>query len=228
MSNKTPCIPLDLAALAAKCRGYIQSLEASEANDAAHDLQHILRVVKSARALCAAENREQQGACNEEIVLPAAYLHDCVSLPKNHPQRHRSSEMAADQAIDFLASIDYPRDKLDAVHHAIMAHSFSAGLTPETLEAQVVQDADRLDALGAIGVTRCIQVGTALDRVFCAIEDPFCTTRTPDDSVYTLDHFYTKLLKLRETFQTEAGREEADRRIAFMQSYLSQLAAEIS
>lgn len=214
--------------LSLKCREFIQSLEAVNPNDAAHDMQHILRVVKSAKALCASENAQRPDACDSLVVLPAAYLHDCVNLPKNHPERHKSAHMAADKAVDFLASIEYPRAKLAAVHHAIVAHSFSAGVVPETLEAKVVQDADRLDALGAIGVTRCIQVGTTLGRAFCAIEDPFCKTRAPNDSVYTLDHFYIKLLKLADTFQTMAGRAEAQKRITFMKAYLAQLEAEIA
>jgi uncharacterized protein len=92
----------------------------------------------------------------------------------------------------------------------------------------VVQDADRLDSLGAIGIARCLLVGGHLGRPLCAPEDPFCVERPPDDQLYTIDHFYAKLLKLPATMQTAAGREEAERRADFMRDYLERLRAEMA
>lgn len=161
------------------------------------------------------------------VVLPAAWLHDCVALPKDHPDRQNTSRAAADRAAAFLREVAYPAEHLDAIHHAIEAHSFSAGIAPRTLEAQVVQDADRLDALGAIGLARTLAVGTALGRPLYAPNDPFCEHRTPDDRAHTLDHFYTKLLTLTGTMQTATGRAEAERRTAFLRAFLGQLRSEI-
>lgn len=189
--------------------------------DQAHDINHILRVVKLAQNLCIQENAIL------EVVLPAAYLHDCFSLPKNHPERSNSSRLAADKAIDFLASINYPNSYYNAIHHAITAHSFSANVQPESLEAQVVQDADRLDALGAIGIARCLQVSTSLGVQLYNTNDPFCLKRKPDDRQYTIDHFYTKLLVLSETMNTKAAKIEAEIRTQFMKDYLSQLKREV-
>ncbi|MGS4882634.1 HD domain-containing protein [Photobacterium damselae] len=199
----------------------VEYLKSEISQDMAHDVDHILRVVKSAKMLC-----QQEGA-NIAIVLPAAYLHDCFSYPKDHPDRHLSSYKAADKAVEFLNSIDYPSEYFEAIHHAIAAHSFSAQVTPTTLEAQIVQDADRLDALGAIGVTRCILVSAKLKRPLYQLDDPFCQQRSPDDSQYTLDHFYTKLLKLTDTMNTRAAKEEAGRRTEFMYAYLKQLELEL-
>ena len=189
--------------------------------DAAHDLAHIKRVVKNALYLTDLES------ASSEVTLPAACLHDCVSLPKNDPRRSEGSRLAAAEASAFLAEIDYPAELIPEVAHAIEAHSFSAGIPCRTLEARIVQDADRLDALGAIGIARCLLVGGRLDRPLLDPDDPFCENREPDDGVYTVDHFYTKLLKLPATMQTEAGREEAERRAALMRQYLDQLRAEI-
>jgi uncharacterized protein len=130
--------------------------------------------------------------------------------------------------VDFLSVAGYPPDCLLDIRHAIEAHSFSAGIAPRTVEAKVVQDADRLDALGAIGIARCIAVGAALGRPIYQADDPFCAVREPDDSAASVDHFYTKLLGLAETMQTEAGRREAQRRSAFMRGYLEQLRSEIA
>lgn len=190
-------------------------------HDAAHDLNHIKRVVKSAKAIA------QQERANMAVVVPAAWLHDCVTFPKNHPDNKRSSQIAADTAVEYLRSVGYDEQYLDAIHHAICAHSYSAKITPESLEAKVVQDADRLDGLGAIGVSRCMLVAGKLDSKIYHDIDPFCGSRLPDSKVAAVDHFYEKLFKTAETMQTSAGRVEAEKRVAFMKTFLLELGSEI-
>ena len=190
--------------------------------DAAHDLSHIKRVVKNCSYLTDIEGADAS------VTLPAAWLHDCVAVAKDSPLRSAGSRLAADAAIEFLSKIGYSKERLPEVYHAIEAHSFSAGITPRSLEAQVVQDADRLDSLGAIGIARCLLVGGHLRRPLCDSDDPFCDSREPDDSLYTIDHFYSKLFKLPDTMQTEAGRNEAQRRAALMRDYLENLRLEIA
>jgi uncharacterized protein len=190
--------------------------------DSAHDMAHIERVVQMARRLAEAEGADLA------VVMPAAWLHDCVTLPKNAPNRHEASRLAAAEAVRFLRTIDYLEQYLDSIAHAIEAHSFSANIVPTTLEAKVVQDADRLDAIGAIGVARCLLVGGALQRPLFHPTDPFCEQREPDDLAYTIDHFYRKLFNISQTLHTRAARDEAVRRRAFMQAFLDQLRTEIS
>jgi len=197
-------------------------LEKQMTADSAHDLAHIRRVVQMARRLAEAEGADLA------VVIPAAWLHDCVTLPKNAPNRHEASQLAAAEAVRFLRSISYSGQHLDPIAHAIAAHSFSAGITPTTLEAKVVQDADRLDAIGAIGVARCLLVGGALQRPLYHPTDPFCQEREPDDLAYTIDHFYRKLFQIGQTLHTQAARDEATRRNAFMRAFLNQLRSEIS
>ncbi|WP_052880434.1 HD domain-containing protein [Vibrio coralliirubri] len=189
--------------------------------DAAHDISHIKRVVKTAKALCAQEQAKL------EVVLPAAYLHDCFTFPKNHPDRAKSSQMAADKAISFLKSLEYPTSYLDEIHHAIVTHSYSANITPETLEAQIVQDADRLDSLGAIGIARCLYVGQSFNAELYNHEDPFAKQRDLDDKHYSVDHFYVKLFKLAETMNTESAKLEANKRTDYMRGFLEQLGTEV-
>lgn len=200
---------------------FIAYIQAEMIQDPAHDINHILRVVKTAKRLCQNEGGKL------EIVLPAAYLHDCLSLPKNHPKRAQSSQLAAQQATQFLRSIAYPGEYFAEISHAIIAHSFSANVVPETLEAQIVQDADRLDALGAIGIARCLQVSNELNVGLYNREDPFCHVREADDVCYTVDHFYVKLLKLASAMNTESAKIEADKRTQFMETYLRQLEDEL-
>jgi uncharacterized protein len=190
--------------------------------DPGHGPVHLERVVATAMRLAA-----EEGA-RVDIVLPAAWLHDCVHVAKDSPERSRASTLAADHALEFLQDAGYPPACLPDVRHAIEAHSYSAGIAPRTVEAKVVQDADRLDALGAIGLARCLAVGTALGRPLYGPTDPFCRERAPDENGASMDHFYAKLLKLAGTMQTAAGRREAARRTAFLEAFLAQLESEIA
>jgi uncharacterized protein len=190
--------------------------------DAAHDQAHVTRVVATARRL--AEDEEAQ----MDVVVPAAWLHDCVVVPKDAPDRAEASRRAAEAARTFLKSEGYPEQWIPDIEHAIAAHSYSGDVAPDTTEAKVVQDADRLDALGAIGIARCFTVGGTLDQPLYDPVDPFCDDRAPDDDTYTLDHFYAKLLRLPDTMQTEAGRAEAERRAVFLREYLDRLRDEIT
>lgn len=200
---------------------FIAFLDGHPDPDPGHGVAHLRRVVATALQLA-----EEEGA-RPEIVLPAAWLHDCVNVPKDSPDRPRASRIAAEHALRFLRDAGYADQFLEGIAHAIEAHSYSAGIAPRTVEAKVVQDADRLDALGAIGTARAIAVGAALGRPLYQPEDPFCERRAPDDRGASLDHFYTKLLKLAGTMQTGAGRREAMRRTEFMQAFLLQLRREI-
>lgn len=191
------------------------------AADAAHDRAHVERVVATACRLAQIENAQMA------VVRPAAWLHDCVAVPKDHPRREEASTLAAEAAGSFLAAAGYPERWIAPIEHAIEAHSYSSNVDPETTEARVVQDADRLDALGAVGLARCFMVGGALDHTLYNPDDPFCDDRPPDDNAYAIDHFYAKLLHLPDTMQTEAGTEEAERRATFLCTYLDQLADEI-
>jgi uncharacterized protein len=190
--------------------------------DAGHDIGHVRRVVRNVAWLTGEESADAW------ITLPAAWLHDCVAIAKDSPLRSRGSQLAAEAAVQFLQSLDYPSEKLPEVAHAIEAHSYSAAIPTRSLEAQVVQDGDRLDSLGAIGIARCLLVGGKLNRPLFQLDDPFCEKREPDDSRYTIDHFYNKLFKLPAMMQTRAGKAEAERRVDIMRTYLNELAMEIT
>lgn len=190
--------------------------------DSSHGIDHIRRVRANARRI-----GPQEGA-RDEILIPAVWLHDCVQVEKDSPDRSKASRLAAEKARAFLESVDYPAEFLDDISHAIEAHSFSAGIEPETVEAKVLQDADRLDALGAIGLARCMMVGERLGLPLYNPDDPFAWEREPDDKAWIIDHFYVKLFTLPETMQTNAGREEAERRAQFLRTYLNQLGDELN
>ena len=159
-------------------------------NDSAHDFNHVMRVYKNAQKLCKKE------MANEKLVLSAALLHDIVSYPKSDKRSKSSSLKSAEESKKILKKLDFSEKEIQIVSDAIRDHSFSRGKTPKTLEGKILQDADRLDAIGAIGIARVFAVGGSEKRPFYEKEDPFCKTRIPDDKTWTLDHFYKKLLKI--------------------------------
>jgi uncharacterized protein len=193
--------------------------------DGAHDLGHFRRVWKAAAEI----NREEGGPADELILLAAAYFHDIVSLPKNDPRRGESSLLSAEKAGRLLAEVfpDFPGEKIGGVQHAIHAHSFSAGIVPETPEARILQDADRLEAMGAIGVARVFYVAGQLGGQLFDAEDPLAEGRELDDRRFALDHFAVKLLKLPATMHTAAARRHAERNAAWMRLFIQKLCSEI-
>lgn len=190
--------------------------------DGAHDLGHLDRVWANAQSIAGA-----LGAGDLAVLLPAAYFHDAVNLPKNHPDRSRASVASADWAKGFLAQTDFPSEKLDGVAHAIAAHSFSAGIAPQTLEAEILQDADRLEALGAIGIARMFHVGGAMGGHLFDADDPLAQNRPLDDKRFSLDHLEVKLFPIAQTMRTEPGRDMARSRVEWMRAFRSRLLQEL-
>lgn len=196
-------------------------VEVASADDPAHDFLHFKRVVALAKKISKEENGRM------EIVVPAAWLHDLVNVPKDSPWRSQASRLSAEKAIDFLNAIRYPEEFYNDIAHAIEGHSFSANISVHSLEAKIVQDADRLDGLGAIGLARCFAVAGMLKRPFYSEQDPFCMVRVADDSQFTIDHFYKKLFKTAEALKTESGRKEGHHRVQIMKQFLQDLKSEI-
>jgi uncharacterized protein len=186
-----------------------------------HDYAHVVRVTRAARALA------EEEAADLSIVVPAALLHELFNHPKDHPESHLSGEICAVRAAAVLREEGCPQGLVEPICYAIRVHPYSRGVVPETLEAKILQDADRLDALGAIGVARCFATCAEMRRPFYDPRDPFCRARTPDDKAFGLDHFYAKLLRLPETMNTLAGRRAAEGRVRFLGAFLAQLETEI-
>jgi uncharacterized protein len=201
---------------------FLMSRSIAGDTDPAHDLAHVRRVVATAKALAGKEQ------ARPDVVVPAAWLHDCVIVPKDSPLRPRASVLAAGVARDFLRSIAYPGELVPQVEHAIAAHSFSAGVQPLSIEACVVQDADRLDALGAIGLARCLMLGATMNRPLYHEREPIPRGRVPDDNRFVVDHLFTKLFRLEETMTTPSGRALARARTEFLHRFVEQLERDIA
>ncbi|MBB1201419.1 phosphohydrolase [Enterobacteriaceae bacterium 89] len=192
-------------------------------DDAAHDISHFRRVWATAQQLSAGEQVDHR------VLLCACYFHDIVSLPKNHPERSSSSVLAAQKTLSILRQDfpDFPPECYPAIAHAIEAHSHSANIAPQTLEAKIVQDADRLESLGAIGLARVFAVAGKLNFALFEANDPFADERALNDQRYALDHFQNKLLRLPQTMQTEQGRALAIHNARYLVQFMAKISAEL-
>jgi len=190
-------------------------------NDPAHDFEHVLRVYANAERICKKEKADKK------LVLTAALLHDIISFPKSDKRSKTSSTKSAIKTKKILQKLPYSNDEIKIISYAIESHSFSKNKTPNTLEGKILQDADRLDALGAIGIARTFAVGGAENRSFYNSSDPFCLSRKPDDQEWTLDHFFKKLLILESKMNTKSGKIEAKRRTKIIKKFLNDLKKDI-
>ena len=186
-----------------------------------HDFQHVVRVVANARRIAVAEGARL------EVVTLAALLHELVNLPKDHPESHRSGDLCADAASLLLEREGWPRALADDISACIRDHAFSKGALPPSLEGKVVQDADRLDAIGAIGLLRFASTCGELGKPLYNPDDPFCASRPPDDKRWGLDHVYRKLLRVPALLHTDTARAMAAERDAFVRAFIDELAREL-
>ncbi|GCE10544.1 HD domain-containing protein [Tengunoibacter tsumagoiensis] len=194
--------------------------------DLAHGWEHISRVYQTALYLA-----EREGA-DSFVVGMAALMHDLghtIAADEAESKRHHVDHSLT-LASEIMQAHAIPDNQQKAILHAILAHSFSRGIKAETVEAYVVQDADRLDALGALGIMRWAVTGAQLATAEAQPyepEDPFGEHHTLDDRRYMLDHFFSKLLRIGETMKTETGRQLAQSRTEFMRLYLHEFKQEL-
>lgn len=190
-------------------------------SDGSHDVYHARRVNNNAQAIA-----QLEGAGNLAALTAAAYLHDLVNVPKNDPQRDQASRLSARAAEPILERLGFNAEEIKSIQHCIEAHSFSAAIKPETIEARILQDADRLESLGALGIARTFYIAGKMNSELFHGDDPFASDRQLDDKRYAIDHFKMKLLTLADTMQTAAGKTIALERTQTMRNFLSALADE--
>ncbi len=146
-----------------------------------------------------------------EILALAALLHDVARPLESAGKVEDHAVEGARIARHFLRGIGYPEEKVEEVAHAIEAHRFSGGPEPRTLEARILSDADKLDAIGAIGVARVFMYSGEHGR---SVED-------------SLEHFEEKILKLKDLMYTETARKLAEERHRFVEEFTDRIRREI-
>lgn len=193
--------------------------------DLAHDADHVLRVYAWAVRLApeAGADVDVAGAC--------ALVHDLVHIPKDHPDRPLGGALSAQASVVHLRAAGYDADAIDAIVEAVRTSSWSRGLTPTSAVGRVLQDADRLDAIGALGVARCFATAQAMGgpgRFYDPADPSGDTGRTLDDRRNALDHFRIKLLRLSRGMHLPGARAEAERRQQAMLAFVEALLREIA
>ena len=189
--------------------------------DPSHDFEHALRVLSNAEHIAKEEKADL------DIIIPASLFHDIVNWPKNHPNAKLSSQQSAVVTKRILEEINYPQEKIEKVCYAISVCSFGKGIVPELLEAKILQDADGLEATGAIAIMRTFCTTGQLKRQFYHPIDPFCKKRSPDGIKYALDLFWERLLKIEKRVHTKTAKKIAKRRTKFLLSFLKELDQEL-
>lgn len=185
---------------------------------AGHDQTHTIRVHGLSRIIGKKEKADLL------ILEAAALLHD---VGRSHDQLNHA-EKSAEIAEGLLRECDFPLDRLPQVLYAIRMHRFSRGVDPDTLEAKILQDADRIDISGAIGVGMTFAYGGSKNMEMYNEDDPLAKNRKLDDTKYVLDHFQTKLLKLPKTIHTKTGKQLIRKRWRYLKSFMSQFIREIT
>ncbi len=190
--------------------------------DPSHDFQHILRVTNMAEKIGMEEGADM------EILIPAALFHDSVVYPKNSPQSKNETEESAEYAEQVLMGFsEYPKEKIESVKTCIKQCSFSKGIMPDLLEAKILQDADRLEATGAVAIMRTFSSGGQMKRPFYLPEDPFFERTDLIPFSASLELFYKRLLVVGEGMHTTLGKQVAKRRTQFLRDFLAELKLEL-
>jgi uncharacterized protein len=191
-------------------------------DDPSHDINHALRVLTISEKIATAEKADF------DIIVPSAVFHDIISYPKNHHKRLHSSKESAEFAKRILKNIkSFPKDKIGKVYESINLCSFTKGLKPNFLEGKILQDADSLEATGAVSIMRTFSSAGMMNKTFYDVSDPFCKKRKPDDSKYALDLFYTRLLVVQSRLHTKTAKNIAKKRANFLKAFLKELKVEL-
>ena len=188
-----------------------------EKNDPAHDFEHIMRVYRNAEKICKTENG------NKKLILSAVLLHDIVKIKNQKDSATKSAKLSE----IILKENNFFDDEIEIISDAIKEHSFSKGKIPSSIEGKILQDADRLDAIGAIGLARVFSFSGSNNRPFYDPNDPFSRNRSVNDNKWALDHFFEKLLTLEKKMNTKTGKILAKNRTKILKNFLKELKSEI-
>ena len=186
-------------------------------NDPAHDFEHVMRVYRNAEKISKTENG------NKKLILSAVLLHDIIKIKNRKDSALKSAKFSE----KILKENHFLDNEIKIISDAIKEHSFSKGKTPSTIEGKILQDADRLDAIGAIGLARVFSFSGSNNRSFYDPNDPFSKNRSLDDNKWALDHFYEKLLTLEKKMNTRTGKTLAKKRTKILENFLKELKTEI-
>lgn len=186
--------------------------ELFEKDSSGHDFLHLQRVVKNAKTICENENVTSE---ERQMIVLAAWLHDLGDYKLNDGIDQSKQLISA-----YLSKKGMNQKLIQTIVEIVSEVSFSKGKETTSLAAQIVQDADRLDAIGAIGIARCFAYGGTKGRAIYSKDEEAKKTSS-------IQHFYDKLLLLKDLMKTQTGRKLAQERHEFMEEFLKNFHNEI-
>jgi uncharacterized protein len=184
-----------------------------------HDWQHVRRVAQMAETLA------EEYDVDEEVLFAAVWLHDVGRAKEDRGEIEDHAEWGATEADQILTDLGASDETISAVQNCIRAHRYSNDVEPETREAEILCDADNLDAIGAVGIARCFSFGG--EHGF-TIHDPDLPVEADDSDAgeTQLNHVQKKLLSLRDRIYTELGRKIAEDRHEYVAEFAERFADE--
>ena len=200
-------------------KNYVEKLYLN--NDPSHDFEHIMRVYNNAEKICKTES------VNKKLVLISVLLHDIVKKSHSKKSSKSSADLSAEKSLDILRKLNIPKLEIDIITEAIRNHSFTKKKISKTIEGRILQDADRLDAIGAIGIARAFCVSGVKNRPLYNPSNPFAKKRILNDKKWALDHFFKKLLLLEKQMNTKFAKIEARKRTIILKKFIDNLKLEI-
>ncbi|WP_158058362.1 HD domain-containing protein [Halorussus halophilus] len=186
-----------------------------------HDWHHVQRVARLAETLA------EQYDPDERVLFAAVWLHDVGRAKEDDGEIEDHAEWGAKEAADILADLDADPETIEAVQHCIRAHRYSNDVEPQSREAEILSDADNLDALGAVGIARCFSYGGELGQ---RLHDPDLPPEADETAAgqTQLNHIDKKILDLPERMYTDAGRELAAERAAYVTEFVERFEREVA
>ncbi len=186
-----------------------------------HAFDHTQRVYNLSLKLAKGQN------VDKDVLRACVLLHDIARMKEDCEEVQCHAEHGAEMAKKILEETRFPKEKIEKVCYVIKVHRHSKGIKAETKEAQILQDADRLDALGAITIARMFSTGGKINMPLYKPEIPFGKVHEGYHADSTIHAFHAKILKLTpEIFNTERAKKIAKKRYAFVERFLKQFVLE--
>lgn len=190
-------------------------------NSGSHDFSHTQRVFNNSLKLGETED------VDIDVIKTAALLHDIARDKQARGEVECHAESGAEMAKEILKEKQFLEDKLNNVVHCIKVHRYSKGLKPETKEAEILQDADRLDALGAVCIGRIFEYGGKNNRPAYKHDSEIKKYSHNYESETSFNHFHEKILNITpDSFNTQKARQIAEDRYNFVKEFVNRFEKE--
>jgi len=207
----------------------IREIVEKELSCSAHNLDHVLRVYN----LCMFLSKYEENI-DLEVLIPAVLLHDIARVKESKDKTGEIDHaiLGSEMAEDILRNLKYEEDKIEKIKHCIITHRFRTDNRPKTIEAKILFDADKLDALGSIGIARCFMLAGQFGQSL-SVKNPIDTNTSDNGRLKDVSkhspfiEYEVKFKKIPEKLHTKKAKEIGIERLKFMDDFFKRLDLEI-